>query len=650
MKKITAVMHLLVKGAFAVLFISGCGGGKEISKSRSGQQRQLDPMAQAIIYSRKGSYDEALEIYNTQLEEQPGHPEKLARRGTVYYEMGRKVDAYQDFNTILRDNPDFDPEIYYSAGITAMEIGKYGEAASLFDQYINNNKSNMNKVSKARKLLENATFRQGIQNEKYNIIIEEVPGEVNTSYSEYLPILSLDQSKMIFTRRIGGQEDLYIASWDGNSWVDAREVTGVNTASNEGAHTISSDGKTIIFTACNRKYGVGGCDLFRTIFKDEAWTPAVALDNNVNTPAWDAQPCLSADGTKLFFCSSRYGGYGGHDIWYCEKDEKGDWMKAKNIGQVINTKGSEESPFIHPDGKTLYFRSNGHPGMGSFDLFKSTYDTKTKTWSTPENLGPPINTEADEGAMTVSLDGGTAYFASDINSIKNNEVRKHLNILQFNVPEHLRPSPVTYIKATVYNAKTKEKLNAEASLTNQTNQSTILEKIDDSGEFIFSLPQGSEYTLSIDKKGYKYHLDLLNLREEDLRLEPIALNIYLTPIEIAKQESEPLLLRHIYFESGSAILKKSSNYEIEKLYQLLSEDSEISIKILGHTDDVGNAEVNLNLSEARAQSVKDALILKGIDGNRIVVQGMGESDPIADNGSEESRALNRRTEIVISKR
>ena len=647
MNRITVAFILLVKSSLLIALFVSCGGSKEIAKKRPANNRQADPMATAIMESRKGNYSEAIRIYNNLLAEKPGHPEILARRGTVYYEIGEKVKAYEDFNQVLINNPDFDPEIYYSAGLTAMELGKYSEAAQLLNKYIQNGRSNANKVKKARKLIDNATFRQGIQNEKYNIQVEPVPGDVNTNYSEYLPILTLEQDKMIFTRRTGGQEDLYIATWDGESWTDSKEVSGVNTNSNEGAHTISSDGKTIIFTACNRKLGIGGCDLFRTSYIDGAWTPAIVMDNNVNTPAWDAQPCLSADGKKLFFCSSRIGGYGGHDIWYCEKDEKGDWMMAKNIGESINTTGSEESPFIHPDGKTLYFRSNGHPGMGSFDLFKTTFDEKSNTWSTPENLGPPINSEADEGAMTVSLDGSTAYFASDIQSIQNNEPRRHLDILQFEIPKHLRPDPVTYIKATIFDVTNDKKINAEATLTNQSDQSVSTKIIDDSGEFIFSLPKGSEYTLSIDKEGYKYHLEIVDLTNKDYDIKPIVLNIYLVPLKKSLVESEPIILKHIYFETGSAILKPSSTYEIDKLYQLLVNDSNISIKVLGHTDNVGEESDNLILSTQRAEAVKSALVEKGISSERIATIGLGESDPISDNNTEESRSLNRRTEVII---
>lgn len=644
MKIIRRVMLLV-----AVIVLGSCGTSKR-SSNRSSATQQPDPLTQAIMESRKGNYDKSIKILDELLIQRPNHPDILVRRASVYYDMGDKEKALLDFNKVIETNPRYDPELYYSTAITAMELNKYAEAATHFKSYIDKQKDNPNKVAKAKKLMETSTFRQGAANEKYDIDPKPILGQVNTLYSEYLPALSLDQNQMIFTRRVRGQEDLFISTLVDGQWTNVQEISGVNTDGNEAAHTISADGKLIIFTACDRKLGIGGCDLFYTKLKDNGWTDPVVMSNRINTPTWEAQPCLSADGRKLLFCSSRVEGIGGNDIWVSEKDPEKGWLPAKNLGNVINTKGNEESPFLHPDGKTLYFRSNGHPGMGSFDLFRSKWDTKTKQWSTPENLGTPINTEGDEGALTISLDGKTGYYATDIESVNNDEIRNNLNIFQFNVPDHLRPSPVTYIKAFVTDAQSGNRINADLTLSNINNDNTYEESIDKSGEFIIALPYGSNYTLTVDKEGYKYYLDLINLDETNNVFDPKIIEIKL--LSIAKpnttvEENKPIVLDHIYFETGSSELMSTSQYEIDKLYQMLTEQPSLSMKIMGHTDDVGTESDNLILSQNRADEVKKALIEKGISTNRLISIGKGETSPIDSNDTAEGRSKNRRTEVVF---
>lgn len=645
------IPQLLLLSCTLILFNTSCGTtNKGPRKKRAKSEQQISPERQAILEAHKGNYPKAIKMLTELIGQQPQNMDLYARRGTFAYESGAKEKALENFNHIIQNKPNYNPEIYYSAGRTAMDLNQYKLASDYFDYYVTNQKENPKKVAKAKSLLETSLFRKGVKNEDYDIDPQPLVGNVNSQHSEYLPALTLDQNQMIFTRRLGGQEDLYIATKSEDGWIDSKEIEGVNTMGNEAAHTISSDGKTIIFTACDRRFGVGGCDLYITRLKSNGWSKPTVMNTNINTPAWEAQPCLSADGRKLFFCSSRVEGNGGHDIWVSTKDENGRWMPAENLGLKINTDKSEESPFLHPDGKTLYFRSNGHPGMGSFDLYKTEFNATKAEWSEPENLGPPINTVGNEGALSISIDGSKGYYASDIFSLKRKDPRPNLDILQFNVPLHLRPSPVTFVKAKIIDALTQQPIEAEVVLENQKTKESQKEFVSKDGDFIFALPEGEKYAFSVDKPGYVYFLDLLDLESSNTVYDAQEVIIALQPIDKESTKVEdikPIILKHIYFASGSADLLPDSDYEVSKLHQLMAKQPSVRIKILGHTDDIGSEADNLALSQKRSESLRNALVAKGINANRIEAVGKGESNPIASNDSEDGRSQNRRTEVII---
>jgi len=235
--------------------------------------------------------------------------------------------------------------------------------------------------------------------------------KINTSNSEYLPQFTLDDETFIFTRRVFDQEDLFIATKSEDGY-ETEAMDEVNTLLNEGAHTLSADGSLLIFTHCNTKIGFGGCDLYRSRRRSNGtWSKPANMGKSINSEHWDAQPSLSADGRTLYFASRRPGGHGGTDIWACRLSKNGRWSRPVNLGPNVNSSAADESPFIHADGQTLYYRSRGPLGMGGFDLFRSKLENNA--WSQPIHLGSPINTTGEDGALVVSLDGTRGYYATD---------------------------------------------------------------------------------------------------------------------------------------------------------------------------------------------------------------------------------------------
>jgi outer membrane protein OmpA-like peptidoglycan-associated protein/Tol biopolymer transport system component len=481
---------------------------------------------------------------------------------------------------------------------------------------------------------------------------ENLGPAINTQNHEYLPCLSVDGQTLIFTRVVNGNEDFYKSTKDKDgNWVTAQAITELNTNSNEGAQSISADGKTIVFTACDYKDSNGSCDLYISYLVGTNWSPPKNMGPVVNSISWDSQPSLSANGNQLFFASNRLGGFGGSDIWVSEKSITGVWQMPKPMPSPINDAYKSESPFIHPDGKTLYFRSDRKPGFGGFDLFMSRLSPEG-IWSTPINLGSPINSSNDEGALIISLDGEFAYYASDKLDKSGSEIG-YVNygkndIYRFKMPEQLKPGLVTYVKGKVIDQNTKNGLLAKIEIKTLGNNTSLVEmKTDLDGSFLFCIPAGASYALNVSKEGYAFNSQNFTL-DLQKKAEPFYLEIPLQRLLSGDLKSnKPIVLNNIFFDTGASNLRADSDFELDKLYELLNNNKQLKIQINGHTDDIGNESDNLKLSENRAKSVYEYLIKKGISSDRLNYKGFGESMPLVENKDAESRQINRRTEFEI---
>ncbi|WP_235298421.1 OmpA family protein [Portibacter marinus] len=473
-----------------------------------------------------------------------------------------------------------------------------------------------------------------------------LPEAINSpNYSEYLPSLTADGQKLFFTRVTQNQEDIYYAEKDSlDNWTEAQLLPNLNTLENEGAHAISANGKTILFTFCSdgRNRTPRGCNIYAAFKKEGVWSRPTFFDA-INSNAWDSQPSISADGEIIIFASKRPGGHGESDLWWSKRNEEGKWLIPQNLGPVINTPFKEESPFLHPDGKTLYFKSDGHPGMGSFDLFKSELGSDGQ-WSDPVNLGYPINTEDHEGAMIVGLDGKTAYYSKGSGTVGFD--RNHTDIYTFELPKASSADPVGFVRINVYDAKTHNPLAARVDI--QSSSRLARSRVTDSeGEVLVILPVGENFSINIDKENYYLHSERIELDNPSTSETAFEVNIYLKKVEpIVEADPEPVILKNVLFETGSFELLEESFFELNHLVDLLKENPDLKIEIRGHTDNVGPEEDNQLLSENRAKSVYEYLTRKGVQSERLSYRGLGESQPISTNETEEGRRLNRRTEFI----
>lgn len=619
--------------------------------------KELKLYNDAKVAAQKGDLKKSNAKFTDLLEMQPTFVEGVLRLASNHFTEKEFEQAELLFSKAISLDPQFDTEMYFSMAMTLMSQNKYLEAAHVFDEYINREKSKKDKIVKATSLRDNLRFKDHALKNPVSFEPINLGPNINSSYLEYSPFIAVDGSSLIFTRNIQrkndfiGQEDFYISLADSLGFRRATPIESLNTGGNEGAFALSSNGKYIVFTACDRKDAFGGCDLYYSIFMDGEWTIPVNMGHKVNSAGWDSQPTLSADGRTLYFSSNRKGSIGAADIWMTYRNENNAWVTPINLGPEINSMGSDETPFLHADGQTLYFRSNGRPGMGGFDIYYSRKDLMTNKWTEPQNIGYPINTEGAEGSFVVSIDGETAYFASDVD-YKTGKKLNQLDLHMAKLYEKARPRPSNYVKGTIKDINSGQLLKATVIIKNlDLNTEVFKFETDDDGTFVTGITAGYNYACIVLKEGYVYYTKNFDLTEVILLPEPYRLEIKLLPIIDTTRDTipEPIVLQNIFFSTGSAELLPTSNTEIALLTKMMNESPKVKIMITGHTDNVGNDEANMELSLNRAKSVALALQKSGIDPSRINYEGKGETIPRDTNETPQGRQNNRRTEFIILK-
>ncbi|MES2110349.1 MAG: OmpA family protein [Bacteroidota bacterium] len=584
-------------------------------------------------------YDEAVDNLQKAIAEDDKFIEAHAVLGDVYKSMRNYKGAVEQFQKVINLNPDFSRAVYLRIGELEINMGQYSIAQGHLEKYL----TFPNLVAKdsynAQKLVEDCKF--SIQAIAHPVPFKPVNlgPEINTAADEYLPVATADEATLIFTRKINNNEDFYKSNKQNDKWETAVYLSDqINTPQyNEGAESISQDGKYLFFTGCNRPDGLGRCDIYIAQKKGDDWSKPFDLSPPINTTGWESQPSISADGKTLYFVSNRKGGYGGYDIWKSHLTDKG-WGEPENMGPNINTMYDEQSPFIHADDSTFYFCSNGWPGLGGKDLFVSRLGKDGK-WQKPENLGYPINSSGDENGLTLTATGAYAFFSSNnLNGFGG------YDIYTFEMPQSIRPQLVTYVKGIVQDAKTKVPLEAAVEIIDLQRKESVYQDYSDAtlGDFLATLTSGKNYGLNISKSGYLFYSANFSLVGHEPK-NPFNISVLLEPIEIGNK----VILNNIFFDTNKFDLKPESLTELQQLVDFLTLNPTLHIEISGHTDDVGSDVSNQALSENRAKAVYQYLIGNKIPADRLVYKGYGKTQPIAPNTTDEGRQKNRRTEFKI---
>ena len=614
-------------------------------------RRSVKRFEAAKSFSRSQQFSNAVAELTAILDKYPNAIDVLLLRAQLQYDQGEYARSEQDFEAVIALDESFNSRALYQLGLVEVRQEKYAEAVPHYRQYLDAVGENSRRRARVEKYLAQAEFAAELVANPVPFNPVSLGPNINTPAAESLPSLSADGQLLVYTVLANGQEDFYYSVLqDNDEWAPGQPLTGVNTRENEGAQSISADGNLLFFAGCQWPDTYGSCDLYYARQKNGEWGNLRHAAPPLNTQYWDTQPSLSANGDYLYFTSNRPGGYGKGDIWRSKRNLDGSWGAPENLGPTINTDGHEQSPFIHADGQTLYFASDKHLGMGDLDLFLTRLSSEGE-WQEPQNLGYPINTVIDEGALVISLDGKTAYYTTARNTEKGQPL--NLDIYKFDLPGSLQPEPVTYVEGVVRDADSGEPLSGVEVVirTDETTESFARLQALEDGSFLVVLPIGQNYALEASEDGYLFYSDRFELAENFSQEEPYSLAIELQPVpttgvgEVTKRE--PIVLRNVLFATGSAELLPVSEPELDRLVSLLEEFGNLRIKINGHTDDVGDEASNLELSEARAKAVLDYLVAKGIAVDRLRYEGFGETRPIADNNNEEGRSFNRRTEFEV---
>jgi outer membrane protein OmpA-like peptidoglycan-associated protein len=624
----------------AFLFLTGSISGQTGNHSK--KALKLFEKAREAYEAR--NYSSAITDIEAAVAEDPKYADAYLLLGDINAESGRLTEAVVSYKAAAKADSLFYPPVYYIIANIQFDLMEYEDAGVYYRKFLAQPNQNPSESMRSKKNIALCRFRINAMQNPVPFNPVNLGDSINTEGFEYVNALSVDGSRLYLTRRSPahrGDESFFYSVKKNNVWGMARDLgPPVNTRGDEGALCLSPDGSELFFAACSRSDSYGSCDIYVSKRSGTQWKEPVNLGAVANSEVWDSQPCLSSDGRTLYFASKRRGGKGSSDIWRTTIQADGNWSIPENLGDSINTPEAEMTPFIHPDGRTLYFASKGHPGMGGADLFVSRADVNGR-WSKAKNLGYPINTVADDLSLVVSALGDTAFLSSD-----NYGGKGKVDIYSFLLPPDARPVSVSYVKGIVRDAKTGVKLHADMELSDLSTGAVVVRSFSDatSGEFLLSLPSGHDYALSVSRQGYLYYSLHFTPGPGKDRFKPEIISVELQPVAIGQS----IILHNIFFDTDKYTLRKVSCVELDKLVLFLKANPKLKIEIGGHTDNEGSESYNLQLSAARANTVSEYLINHGIDVIRLSSKGYGETKPIDTNDTPEGKANNRRTEFKIT--
>lgn len=696
-------MKLLTTLLFSVICLSVFGQDVPFDKDHFKDDK--DGLKEALNNIKEGDkifemgptyYKDAKDFYQKAQDFNPSNAKNNYRLGACYLNSVDKFKALPFLKKAEQLNSDVDRELYYYLGQAYNYNHDFDDAIASYSKYRAKLQTDPNLAKDPYFDMQEALHDIEMRiNQAYNakkaiekpirVFIDNLGDKINTKYNEYGAVISADESVIVFTARrpnsTGGKidpglnenfEDIYIAyKDDSGNWMEAQNIgKPVNSDDHDANCGISADGQRFVIYL--GKSGNG--DLFESVLNGDEWSKPESFGKKINTDFHESSACYSPDGRTLYFVSNKPGGQGEHDIYVSKIDEKGKWGEPTNIGPVINTKYNEEAVYMHPDGKTLYFSSEGHSSMGGYDIFKSIYDEKTGKWGEPINIGYPVNTVDDDVFFVISADGKRGYYTSQMKDSRGGRDLYMISFLGAEKPMvlnnedqliasqaapvkevviapevQIQEAQLTILKGVISDYLTKEPLEADIEIVdNQANMVIATFKSNSkTGKYLVSLPAGKNYGIAVKKEGYLFHSENFDI-PNTAAFQEVEKNIELKQLKVGNK----IILKNIFFDLDKATLRPESTAELNRLIKLMTDVPTLRIELGGHTDSRGSDTYNQQLSEKRAKAVVDYLTSNGIDAKRLEWAGYGETQLVngCSNGvqcSDEQHQENRRTEFKV---
>jgi outer membrane protein OmpA-like peptidoglycan-associated protein/tetratricopeptide (TPR) repeat protein len=679
MKKLIVLFSLICSQAFA----------QNVEFTKENFKENKDGLKEAKNQIEKGDdlfamgsvfYKQALDPYLAANKFNPNNALLNYKIGKCYLYSNHKLKAIPHLEKALQLNPAVDPQVRFVLGKAYQLDMQWDKAITefrAFQKTIPDPAEFKEILDEVNKHIEECLTGKEMVKKPIRVFIDNAGPEINSPFPDYGPVINADESVMIFTSRrpttTGGQidpaineyfEDIYISTRTNGKWSPATNMgKPINTEDHDANSGLSADGQKFLIYI-----GKNNGDLYEAELKGESWSKPERMNKNINTDYHESSACYSPDGKSVYFVTDKPdGGLGNRDIYVSMRDEKGKWGKAVNLGPTINTQYGEEGVFMHPDGKTLYFSSQGHKTMGGYDIFKSVFENGK--WSTPENLGYPVNTPDDDVFFVLSASGRHGYYAS-FNASGFGE--KDIYQITFLGPEKpmilnnednllasqaapvkeivmaptvaIKEAQLTILKGVITDDVTRKPLEATIELIDNQRNEVVASFTSNSstGKYLVSLPAGRNYGIAVKKENYLFHSENFDI-PATAAYQEVTKDVALKNVAVGSK----IILKNIFFDFDKATLRPESTNELERLTKLLNDVPTLKIEISGHTDSKGADDYNKKLSNSRAKSVVDYLVSKGISAGRLTFAGYGEEQPISSNDTDEGRQMNRRTEFKI---
>jgi outer membrane protein OmpA-like peptidoglycan-associated protein/tetratricopeptide (TPR) repeat protein len=667
---------------------------KSIFKERKDEFKEArSAMEESDVLYQVGPsfYSQAIDGYLKAYKFNPDNAALNYKIGNCYLSSNERTKSLNYFKESYALNPALSKDIHFKIGRGYHLLMEFDKAIKEFEIHLKKLTADdkLSKKETDKYIRECKTGKDMVKNPT-RVWVDNLGKAINTSYPEYGALITADESVLIYTTRrpsetnkelINGEymEDVFIShkNEDG-SWSQATSISNrINTKEHDATAGFSPDGLTL-FLYYNSGKDEG--DLYQSKKIEDGWEKPKNMGKNINdNKSWDTGASLSYDGKKLYFVSNKPGGKGQRDIWESNWDaEKEKWGEAKPIEGKVNTEYEEVGVFMHPDGKTMYFSSNGHKGMGGYDIYSSEL-LEDGTWGEPMNIGYPVCTPDNDVFFSISASGKHGYYSS---FREDGEGEKDIYMITFLGKEKVPllsgednliagvTKPVTeelvqakievsfknlsILKGKVLDAETKKPVKSIVDLSDNTKNEKVSEFSTDAetGKFLISLPAGKNYGIAVKSEGYLFHSENFDV-PADAGYKEYEKIIYMKKVKVG----ESIVLRNIFFDLDKYSLKPESKTELDRLLLLLEENPTLVIEISGHTDTRGSADHNKQLSDDRAKAVVDYLVALGIPRERFEHKGYGEEKPMISDSEiakirskeekEESHGMNRRTEFKI---